>query len=101
MAEFASVLVTEQQRAIAAGEAWNRILAHSRAIEAIPEASKPGMTKLSVQHAGKLFSIFMQNRGYDGLKAWEGGEGGIGPHASYVIFDPSKLQVIAEHYLRM
>jgi hypothetical protein len=42
----------------------------------------------------------LQDMGYDGLMAIEGGEGGngldIGKHDSYVIFDPKKVKVVEQ-----
>ena len=43
------------------------------------------------------FSEYVQSSGYDGLITFEGGEGEIGNHDSYVIFDPEKAKINQEH----
>ena len=42
-----------------------------------------------------LFTQYLQSLGYDGLIAFEGGEGTeVGNHDTYVIFDPKKVKII-------
>lgn len=43
-----------------------------------------------------IFSDFVQSLGYDGLISEEGGEGDIGNHDSFVVFDPEKINIIKE-----
>ncbi len=45
----------------------------------------------------KSFSEYLISLGYNGLIAREGGEGDdVGPHDSYVIFDPDKVSIVQE-----
>ncbi len=48
-----------------------------------------------------LFREYVKNLGYDGLIAIEGGEGGIGNHDSYVIFDAEKIKIIKEQKIKL
>ena len=46
------------------------------------------------------FSEYIQSLGYDGLVAFEGGEGDtVGDHDSYVIFNPANIRVNRRHML--
>lgn len=56
-----------------------------------------GNLKLVTQQTCLLFSKYLESLGYDGLIALEGGEGGIGNHDSYVVFDPEKARITQEH----
>jgi hypothetical protein len=54
---------------------------------------RPGHAKLALMVGGALqqyFSDFLQSKGYDGMKAWEGGEAGMGlvpwEHISVIVF---------------
>ncbi|OGC54245.1 hypothetical protein A2797_00725 [candidate division WWE3 bacterium RIFCSPHIGHO2_01_FULL_48_15] len=52
---------------------------------------------------GNWFSNYAQELGYDGLIAYEGGEGGgsekIGDHDTYLIFNPEKVRITREQKL--
>lgn len=67
-------------------------------IEAI-DAGKitTGRLKEVVGSHGELFTQYVQSLGYDGVIALEGGEGEIGNHDTYLIFDPDKINIIQEH----
>lgn len=49
---------------------------------------------------GKYFSEFVESLGYDGLIAIEGGEGDVGNHDSYVVFNPEKVRIGQRHNLK-
>lgn len=55
--------------------------------------------KRATQTIGPELSGYLTGLGYDGLIAWEGGEGDIGPHESWVVFDPHKVSALAEQVL--
>ncbi len=42
------------------------------------------------------FTDYIKSLGYDGLITFEGGDGNIGSHDSYVIFDPKKVKINQE-----
>lgn len=60
--------------------------------------------KIVTRGAGRLFSDYLKDHGFDGLIAEEGGEHGwfkgeridIGNHDTYVIFEPGNVQVVRE-----
>lgn len=68
-------------------------------IELIDDSQKIG-SKLHLKEIafsyGDLARDTLTKLGYDGLVAIEGGEGSIGNHDSYVIFDPRKARVMNE-----
>jgi hypothetical protein len=47
-----------------------------------------------------LFTATIEDLGFQGLIVREGGEGDIGDHESWVIFDPSKAKVTAEEQFK-
>lgn len=47
-----------------------------------------------------LFRDYVKTLEYDGLVAIEGGEGGIGNHDSYVVFDSEKVKIIREQKIK-
>ncbi|WP_280421399.1 hypothetical protein [Nocardia carnea] len=65
-------------------------------ITAIDNGAEVGQTKVVTQASGKLFSAFLRQQGFDGLIAIEGGEGHIGVHHSYVLFDPAQARIRSE-----
>ena len=71
---------------------------YQRAVEAI-DSGKIGSGNLRdiVFSTGKIFTSYIESLGYDGLITWEGGEGDIGDHDTYVIFDPEKAKINKEH----
>lgn len=75
---------------------------HRNAINLIRESKlHGGNIKLVAFGTGTdRFSQFLQEHGYDGLVTREGGEGDVGNHLSYVIFDPSKIQLLREIHIR-
>lgn len=44
------------------------------------------------QQLSGLFTDYVKSLGYDGVLALEGGEGKIGDHDTYLIFDPDKIK---------
>lgn len=70
------------------------------ALANIELAGHPGMIREAAVGNGVLFSNFLQESGYDGLRTLEGGEGEIGDHETYVIFDPRRVYVRSGHLLR-
>ncbi len=44
-----------------------------------------------MQNIGDVVTECLSQRGYDGLVTFEGGEGDIGDHDTWVMFDPDKL----------
>lgn len=45
----------------------------------------------------ELSSEYLESLGYDGLKTIEGGEPPhVGPHDTYLIFDPTKVKLVGE-----
>lgn len=68
-----------------------------RAIQAInSERIRAGNIKYATQSLGKTFSNYVKTYGYDGLATIEGGEGDIGNHDTFVIFDPEKVTINKE-----
>ena len=47
-----------------------------------------------------LFSKYIKDLGYDGLIAFEGGEGEQGDHDSYLIYDPEKVKIVKEQKIK-
>ena len=79
---------------------WIRRGVIDYALEAISKKVEPGSVKLATQNNGRLFSEYLKDLGYDGLKTREGGEPPyVGPHHTYLIFDPDKVQLISEKAL--
>ena len=68
-----------------------------RRLEEIQNGIRAGQVKKAVfSHTG-LFTDYLQGLGYDGLKAFEGGEGeDVGEHETYLIFNPRKVKITAE-----
>ncbi|MSR67794.1 hypothetical protein EXS65_03155 [Candidatus Peribacteria bacterium] len=58
-----------------------------------------GILKECGQKTPEYFSEFVRSKGYDGLVTIEGGEGDIGDHDTYVIFNPSKITIHREQSL--
>lgn len=56
--------------------------------------------KFATQGVGNLFSDYLSSLGYDGLITYEGGEGEVGDHDTYLIFDPEKAKINKEHIVR-
>jgi hypothetical protein len=57
----------------------------------------PPSLKEILQQTGSIFTEFVTGRGYDGVVALEGGEGGYtGNHDSWVIMEPSRAKVTNE-----
>lgn len=56
------------------------------------------LSRLTGGGLGGYFTRYLQSNGYDGLVTYEGGESDfVGEHDSYIIFDPKKAKVTAEH----
>lgn len=71
-----------------------------RAIETIDRDLADGSTLgRAVQNVGGEFSLYLSGLGYDGLITHEGGEGDIGNHESWVVFDPQKVDIVSEQSL--
>jgi hypothetical protein len=75
---------------------WHLTANLHKAIETIDNGVHPGRLKQLTFGHGNMFSAYLRTCGFDGLKAAEGGEGTIGAHHSYVLFDPLQARVIAE-----
>lgn len=74
---------------------WRRAL--ERSLELLKSGKlRSGNLKSVTFSNTSEFSRFLEEHGYDGLVDWEGGEGTIGRHLSYVIFDPSKIKLLKE-----
>jgi hypothetical protein len=58
-----------------------------------------GNLKKITWNCGKEFTDYLISLGYDGLVSFEGGEGDIGNHDSYVIFDPTKAKIVKDEKL--
>lgn len=54
----------------------------------------PGSIKLIAVNHPALFTEYVQSLGYDGLITYEGGEGEVKNHDTYLIFDPKKARII-------
>ncbi len=99
MQGFGHVLTERRQRAVVSGASWYMIGAYDRAIAAIHRGVQTGNVKDATGAFGRTFSGYLEDLGYDGLKAREGGEGDVSDHETYVVFDPSKLTVKSEQDL--
>lgn len=88
---------------------WQREAIIKNSLPAFDLKIGPGSLKLLTYNCTGFFTDYVRNLGYDGLIAFEGGEGyevdgewqNIGDHDSYVIFDPDKVKVIGEHPINM
>lgn len=79
------------------GVRWNYQANLLKAVEVISSGKVGGGNLADVtRNIGELFGGYCESLGYDGLITLEGGEGDIGNHDSYVIFDPGKVKVIRE-----
>lgn len=77
---------------------WNVRAATERAIDAIRKRdyTSGSIRNVTWSHC-ELFSRYLQSLGYDGLIAYEGGEGNyVRNHDTWLVFSPSHLRVIAE-----
>lgn len=75
---------------------WNVQGAYLAAIDSIDRGNVRS-AKTIAANTGHLFTEYIKNLGYDGLVTIEGGEGNIGDHDTYLIFDPEKIKVWQEH----
>ncbi len=58
---------------------------------------KAGQLGIVARSLGMTFTKYVQDLGYDGIIAMEGGEKDfVGTHDSYLIFDPEKIQNISK-----
>lgn len=57
----------------------------------------PGSIKLIAVNHPKLFTEYVRSLGYDGLITYEGGDGDVGNHDTYLVFDPEKAKIIQQH----
>lgn len=76
---------------------WYHENAISTAINAINSGTiHAGNLRQIAFSNGVSFSSYLNSLGFDGLIAIEGGEGSIGDHKSYVVFNPEKIQIQSE-----
>jgi hypothetical protein len=101
MAGFLPTLRAELARAAAVGDPWHTIESLRRTIVEVDGDHGVQATNLKAvtQHSGELFTSYLHGRGFDGLVALEGGEGRIGNHRTYLLFDPARLRIESEHQL--
>lgn len=100
MTEFRSVLLGELVDASRAGAKYYVTASLLRTIEDIDKGRvRPGTVKLAAQRCDQLFSDHLRGRGFDGVLALEGGEGEIGNHLTYLVFDPAKVRIREERTL--
>lgn len=84
---FREILVREQKRE---NIDWAYEQNIKDTIENI-DSGKINHPKDLIDHFPRQFTKYAQSLGYDGVLAIEGGEGAIGDHDTYLIFDPEKL----------
>lgn len=65
------------------------------AVERIDKHSFRGLKDITWNFQDIVTSL-IREKGFDGLVAIEGGEGDMGNHDSYVIFDPKKVKILEE-----
>lgn len=76
---------------------WYWITTLERLMEMIDTGiATRGQIKHATQQSGELFSKYLAEQGFDGVYAFEGGEGSIGNHPSFVLFDPDKARITEE-----
>lgn len=77
---------------------WNYEEMLRRAVSAI-DSNKAGVGNLRevAFSTGDLFSDYLATQGYHGLVTFEGGEGDVGNHETYLIFDPDKVKTSQRH----
>ncbi len=76
---------------------WWVVAASNQSIEAIDlKKITAGRLKDVAGPHGDLFTQYIQSLGYDGVITFEGGEGQIGDHDTYLIFDPDKIKIVQE-----
>ncbi len=81
------------------GLVWYAENALREAITTI-DAGEVGLgLRRAVESCQRMFTDYLKAQGYDGLVGVEGGEPGVERHDSYVIFDPQKAKLVAEHPL--
>ena len=76
---------------------WLSEVIFRRALEAISNGQVRSGTVANATHGNaQLFTEYLSSLGYDGLIALEGGEGKVGDHDSYVVFNPEKVKIVQE-----
>ncbi|MBF6137809.1 hypothetical protein IU501_33095 [Nocardia otitidiscaviarum] len=98
---FRAVLHTEHDRVARTGGSWHWEGALRQMIGEIDSGRgvHVGAVKLVTQRSGELFSGYLQDQGFDGVVALEGGEGRMAAHRTYLLFDPARLCIRAEQRL--
>ena len=81
---------------------WLKEISVKTALEnTTPEKIKSGHLSELVTSLGLNFKEYCQSLGYQGVVALEGGGGtGVNYHDTYIIFDPTKVQIIKEKILQ-
>ncbi|MFF2088621.1 hypothetical protein ACFVVM_32960 [Nocardia sp. NPDC058176] len=102
MNDFRQDLVVERHRVLADQTgSWAWPMALDQLIDEIDSGrgTEVGAVKLVTQRSGELFTKHLSERGFDGVYAWEGGEGSIGNHRTYVISNPAAVRKLGEQLL--
>lgn len=101
MTGFRHVLQREHQQQTRDGGPWYWTGALRQMIDEIDSGRgvQVGAVKLVTQRSGELFTGYLEGRGFDGVVALEGGEGELGGHHSYLLFDPAKLRIRSEQHV--
>ncbi|MBP9748964.1 hypothetical protein KBD18_02035, partial [Patescibacteria group bacterium] len=85
----------EQDGATGKRASWHVVSGLKNAIGEIDKGFSPGWLQVIFASQGGLLTNFLMAQGFDGILADEGGEAGVvGPHDTFVIFDPKKLKMI-------
>lgn len=94
LADFKDILLEKIKEA---SLKWYHVEVLQRAIAAI-NSGKVGSGNLRqvTFSTGEMFSHYVKSLGYEGLITFEGGEGNIGNHDTYLVFDPKKVKIIQE-----
>lgn len=85
-------LLTELQRE---DLRYHQTMAINQTLETIGRNTFKGLKDITWNHQ-RIVTELLMSKGYDGLVALEGGEGDIGKHDSWLVFDPSKTKVVKE-----
>jgi hypothetical protein len=100
MTGFVPILQAELVRASRSNDPWYTIESLRQTIADIGEhGAQATNLKAVTQRSGALFTRYLRGSGYDGLVALEGGEGGMGNHRTYLLFDPARLRIESEHHV--
>jgi hypothetical protein len=95
--KYRKVLIDTLQEEIKKTDNYFRIPSITRLLEnMLIKKITPGTLRDIAKTEPQLFTSFLQGEGYEGLVCFEGGEGDIGFHDTWLLFDPTSANVTQE-----